>query len=106
MEQCDEKQPMEKPQDGQEPQETEGSRSKWRGALNSARRGILHSSEMINDATDVARQGIQRSGEVITDATTDATDVTVRGIRRSGEAISDATADAAGPTQEGGSTIR
>ena len=88
MEQCNEKPSTEKPDDSEEHQEQEERGSRWRGALDSARRGI------------------QRSGEVIADATADARDVTVRGIRRSGEAIAEATPGHDRCNQAGNSTLQ
>ena len=106
MEQCNEKPSTEKPDDGEEPQEQEERGSRWRGALDSARRGIQRSGEVIvdatADATDVTVRGIRRSGEAIADASLrSVAEATSRGIQRSGEVVADATTDAAGATKRG-----
>ena len=90
MRESDEKQSTEKPGDARETQEPEEGRSRWRGALGSARRGILSSGEMLSDAAEATRQGIQRSGEVIADATPGAAGATKRGAIRTGEVLSGA----------------
>ena len=105
MEQCNEKPSTEKPDDSEEHQEQEERGSRWRGALDSARRGIQRSGEVIADATadatDVTVRGIRRSGEAIAEATPGMTDATKQGIQRSSEVVADATTDAAGATKRG-----
>lgn len=106
MEQCNEKPSTEKSDDSEEPQEQEERGSRWRGALDSARRGIQRSGEVIvdatADATDVTVRGIRRSGEAIADASLrSVTESTSRGIQRSSEVVADATTDAASATKRG-----